>query len=54
MSFHVYVPSFIEQVKIKISNATINDTARDIINEVCRRKGLETTRDLVLVISSSK
>lgn len=54
ISFFIYVPSFIEEVKMKISNATSHDTVRDIINEICKRKGLETTRDLVLVLRTSK
>ena len=53
-SFYVYVPSFVEEIKIKISMASRSDTARNIIQEICRRKGIMTSRDLVLVLSSPK
>ena len=39
---------------MKINTATSNDTVRDIINEICSRKGFLTSRDLVLVLSSGK
>ena len=51
---YVYVPSFIEEIKMKIPLVSQTDTVRNVIQRICRKKGIETTRDLVLVLSSPK
>lgn len=54
IGFRVWVRLMSDEIAIEVKSATVYTNAREVIEEICHRLGIETTLDLALVFAQDE